>query len=296
MAVTLTWNGSTPGQPQFGLATLTEHYKVQNDDGSQITASAVLIDSGVPQQGDAHPDYAYMFVTDRNCAETGGSASALDVTYMGCLTGEESPDLPPSQTQLTDSVLSASSSRNVVGQTTTASVSVQFYAPTVVLNWITYGAPGVKGTVPDPSNTLSIITVTVGDVAFSYTQEGFEALVASFFTPGIADTLNSVEIVAGQFWQNTESKVLTLFPYFAALAPGFYPSPVSGGTGYQVGDSITVTGTGSCSMDVIAVTTGSGVIFGTQITSNTLSAATGTPINATGGSGSGASYTVIEIT
>ncbi len=296
MSVTLTWQGSTPGQPQFGLATLTEHYKVQNDDGSQITAAAVLNDSGVPQVGDAHPDFTYMFVTDRHCAETGESASALDVIYMGCLTGEGSPDLPVSQTQQTDSVLSATSSKNVVGQATTSPVTVQFYAPTSVLTWITYNAPGVKGTAPDPVNSISIITVTIGDTAFTYTSAGMDELVAAFFTAQLADTLNSVEVVAGgKFWQNTETKVLSLVPYVFDLPPGFYPYPFSSGTGYEVGDSITVTGTGSCTMDVDGVTTG-GHIFATTITSNTLSAATGTPISATGGSGSGASYTVIEIT
>ena len=68
-----------------------------------------MVDSGVPQQGDAHPDYATMFVTDRYCAETGESASALDVTYMGTLT----ETLPPQQPHYSDAVLTATRSRGL---------------------------------------------------------------------------------------------------------------------------------------------------------------------------------------
>jgi hypothetical protein len=50
-------------------------------------------------------------------------------------------------------------------------------------------------------------------------------------------------------------------------------------------------------MTVVAVFTApSGAIQATTIVSNSLTAATSTPITATGGTGSGAKYTVIQVT
>ncbi len=81
MAVTLTLTGKTPGQTQFGLDTFTEHYKCD------ATADVVLTDPGVPQMLTPHPDYPYMFITNRYCSETSESASALDLVYTGMLGG-----------------------------------------------------------------------------------------------------------------------------------------------------------------------------------------------------------------
>ncbi len=81
MPVTLTLTRKTPGQTQFGLDTFTEHYKCD------ATADVVLTDPSVPQIGAAHPDYPFMFITNRYCTETSESASALDLVYMGVLSG-----------------------------------------------------------------------------------------------------------------------------------------------------------------------------------------------------------------
>src|SRR5258708_34001834 len=93
MAVTLTLTQKRPAQQQFGLDTFTVIYKCD------ATADAVLTDPTVPQMGSAHPDYEFMFVTGRPCYETGGSASELNLIYMGCLNGdgEGGPLLPTQQ-------------------------------------------------------------------------------------------------------------------------------------------------------------------------------------------------------
>ncbi len=298
MAVTLTWAGSTPGQTQYGLDTLTDHYKIQNDDGSQITAPEVMTAAGVPSMTDAHPDYPFMFVTARYCAETGESASALDVTYTGCIRSSgESPALPSQQLNYENQVQSASSSKGTNAFIVlTSPLTAQFYAPSNVLTFITYGAPGTQGTVTDPITTLEVITVSCGDTTFAFASAGILELVSQFFTQQIVGSFQSTEIVAGKYWLNIDRKTVTLFPFIFNLAPGFYPVVYSGGSGYEIGDSITISGTGSCTMDVTAVYTPSGTLAGESITSNSLSAATGTPISATGGSGSGASFTVIEVT
>ncbi len=293
MAVILTLTGKTPGQTQFGLDTFTEHYKCD------VTADIVLTDGSVPQMGSVHPDYAFMFVTQRHVSETSESASALDLVYMGCFTddGEGNPNLPAQESDTDNQVQSASSSRGVNSWVTlTSPLTVQFYAPSNVLSFITYGAPGTKGTVADPNSTVQVITFTIGDTSVTFSASTSEALISQFFTPVIVGSFQSKEIVAGKYWLNTDRKTVSLQPYIFNLPAGFYPVPYSTGTGYVLGDSITVTGTGSCTMDVTSVYTPIGAIAATVITSNTLSAATGTPISASGGSGSGASYTVIEVT
>ncbi len=298
MAVTLTLTGKTPNNTQFGLDTFAERYKCD------ATADVVLTDAGVPQMGDAHPDYPFMFVTGRPCYETGESASALDLIYTGCLTddGDGNPILPPSQTTYGDSVMSASSIKAAGGLTAASPFTLQFYAPERNLSWITYGAKGDVSSVSDPIDNPTVITLTIGDASFSGTTFSVPALVAAFFTLQITPTIQSTELVAGsQFWLNNGKKIKHYVPFIFDLPPGFYPVPNNGGFNYQVGDSITVNSGGACVMTVVAIFNGygsgtAGQIIGTTIDSNALSIASSSPINATGGSGSGASYTVIEIT
>ncbi len=201
MSVVLTWQRSTPGQPQYGLATLTETYKVQNDDGSQITAAAVLVDGSVPQLGDAHPDYAGMFCTDRYCAETGDSASALDVTYMGIL----GMDLPTPKSTFGTTIQTATSQCAIVGLSPSQPFTLQFYAKTTTYAFISYLVPGTSGTAPDPVGDPIPITLGFNDCSFIGGGTLAE-FVANFFVINITDVITSEEIVAGQYWLNTEVK------------------------------------------------------------------------------------------
>ncbi len=207
MSVVLTWKGSTPGQPQFSLATLTEHYKVQNDDGSQITAAAVLTDSGVPQQGDAHPDYATMFCTDRYCSETGESASALDVTYMGTLTAELPPQKPTSSGQVASATTNTSSA--------IYPATVQFYAQSNTLTFISDDPDDAS----EPADPTAVTTLISWDLGFGL-QPGIsfpdlvDFLLNEAFVQGIIEAPPSIEpLVVGQFYLISKTKTQTLFPY-----------------------------------------------------------------------------------
>ncbi len=201
MAVVLTWDSSSPGQPQYGLATLTERYKVQNDDGSQITAAAVLVDGGVPQIGDAHPDYSAMFCTDRHCAETGESASALDIIYTGIL----GSDLPPPKSIFGTSIQTATSQCAIVGLNPTQPFTLQFYSKITTYTFISYLVPGTTGTAPDPVGDPIPITLGFNDCSF-IAGGTLAEFVANFFVINITDVITSEEIVAGQYWLNTEVK------------------------------------------------------------------------------------------
>ncbi len=211
MAVVLTWAGSTPGQQQFGLATLTEHYKVQNDDGSQITAAAALLAG--PQIGDAHPDYATMFCTDRYCSETGESASALDVTYMGTLTGELPPQKPISSGQVASATTNTSSA--IFPATATNPVTVQFYAQSNTLTFISDDPDDAS----EPTDPPAVTTLISWDLGFGL-QPGIsfpdlvDFLLNEAFVQGIIEAPPSIEpLVVGQLYLISKTKTQTLFPY-----------------------------------------------------------------------------------
>ncbi len=216
MSVVLTWKGSTPNQDQYGLARLVEHYKVQNDDYSQITAAAVLTDTGVPQQGDAHPDYSTMFVTDRYCQETGESASALDVTYMGTLSAE----LPPQKATTSGQVASATTNTSsaIFPLTATNPATVQFYAISNTLSFYSTD-PDDASEPTDPATITELIT---WDLGFGL-QPGLSHpdlvtfLLTQAFIQAITETPPSVEpTVEGQFYFITKTKTRTLLPYAPA--------------------------------------------------------------------------------
>jgi len=294
MPVTLTHVGRTPGQGQFDLDKFTEHYK------ADAAADIVLTDSSVPQKGDAHPDYAFMFVTDRSVQESGPAASALDIVYVGALkdTGGDTPlpVLPPSQTEDEDSVMSASSKRTATA-ILTEPATIQYYAPTSNLSWITYTDKGTKDTVADPVGDPIPITVTIGDTTFDPGSLDIGLLISLLFIPQIVGTVRCRELVAGgKYWLNQGKKTKTLVPWMISLSPGFYPAAYAIGHGYVVGDTVNVAipGHGSCDMNVTSVWSNGGILA-TTLGTNTLDQASSSPIPATGGSGSGASYTVIQV-
>ncbi len=290
MPVTLTLIGKRPGQQQFGLDTFTESYKCD------ATADVVLTDAGVPQMGSAHPDYDFMFVTQRYCSETSESASALDLTYTGCLTGEESPNLPAQQHISTQAVMSGTSSRGFDGTILTSPLSAQYYAPANKLQWITYGAAGEAGTASNPTADIVPITLTVGDTTYSPTG-ALATVINNFFTRLVVGALDTTEIVAGKFWQNGETKTLTLSPLIVSLTPGDYIVMYAPGSGYTVGNTLTINdGMGhTCSINVDSVGIGNSIV-GFTPSSNTFDYTTTSPISASGGSGSGAAFYNYHIT
>ncbi len=291
MAVTLYHNGRTPGQLQFGLATFTEHYKASE------AADVVLLDSGVPQQGDAHPDYPFMFVTDRHAQETGESACALDVIYMGCLAddGEGGPSLPPRQNSNGDAVQSASASKGIDGTQLSSPISVQFYAPTSKLSFLSYLGAGALGTVADPTEQIRIISVTIGDTAYSPTGP-LASVVANFFRSLIIDTMESQEIVSDKYWQNGETKTNTLSGWIFSIASGDYILEYASGQNYVVGNTLTINdGMGHTAVLDVTSLGLNGSVLDWTVTSNSFDYSTTAPIYASGGSGSGAGFWAVHI-
>jgi hypothetical protein len=212
MAVTLTKVGKTPGQTQFGLDTFTEHYKCD------ATADVVLTDTSVPQKGSAHPSYAFMFLTDRYCSETGEKASALDLVYTGCLASSGGlPVLPPSKHSLDNPVQSAttytSSTIFPAVATLPAHMEYRAHASTLV---ILSTASTSAAVCPDPGaiTTDDIITWSLVATQPASTFGGIMSwLLTNAFVQRIIETTSAEEIVAGQYWQITKRKIMSLYPY-----------------------------------------------------------------------------------
>ncbi len=216
MSVVLTWKGSNPGGSQYGLATLIESYKVQNDDGSQITAAAVLVDGSVPQIGDAHPDYSAMFCTDRHCAETGESASALDVIYTGSLTGSAPPQKATSGGQVASATTNTSSA--IFPAVATNPATVTFYSISSTLSF--YSTDPADASEPtDPPTIDSLITWDLGfglEPGLSH-PDLVDFLLNDAFIQTITETPPAIEpIVDGQWYFITKTKTRTLLPYAPA--------------------------------------------------------------------------------
>ncbi len=288
MAVTLTLTGKTPSNTQFGLDAFAERYKCD------ATADVVLTDAGVPHMGDAHPDYPFMFVTGRPCYETGESAS--DLIYTGCLTddGDGNPILPAQQSEFDNAVQSATSSRGIDGTILTSPISVQFYAPCTKLTFMSFGGRGALGTVADPTDEIQIITVVIGDT--SYSPTGLLAdIVANFFRPLITDTMSSPEIVAGQFWQNTEIKTLSLSPPIFTASSGNYIVQYAPGSGYTVGNTLTITDGTYTAVIVVSVLGVGNSVRAWTVSSNSFNYSTTAPLYASGGSGSGTGFWFVQL-
>ncbi len=207
MSVALTHRARTPGSTQWGLDTFTEHYKADE------AADVVMTDSSVPQKGDPHPDYSGMFVTDRYCTETGESASALDVVYMGSLGGTST--LPPQQrTSGTQLVSSTSSAGPIGGFTLGSPVTIQNNALTNTLSYFSYGAPGTTA-ADDPSGEPEIVSFSFAATAipFGFSGDLLAYFLYNFFVTRITHTIQSTEVVAGQYWHNVSTKQKAIIPY-----------------------------------------------------------------------------------
>ncbi len=286
MSLTLTLKGKTPNQTQFALDTFTESYKCD------ATADVVLTDPSVPQLGDAHPDYAFMFVTQRPCQETGESASALDLIYTGCLTddGDGNPVLPSHQHQDGNDISSSSSSRAVSGLVAGSPLTAQYYSPTNTRAYFSFGGAGTTE-ADDPTIDVTIISLTIGDTTLSFGGT-VQAIVDDFFSPLIVSTIQSQEVVAGQYWQNTATKKTTLSPFIFTLPSGPFVSLAAPGTGYTVGDTLTISGGGGVAVIVLTQVGIADSVTGWTESSNSCTTAENN-IAATGGTGSGARFNII---
>ncbi len=212
MAVTLTLIGKTPGQTQFGLDTFTEHYKCD------VAADVVLTDAGVPQILSVHPDYEFMFVTNRYCNETSESASALDLVYTGILLiSDDAPVLPPQKATSGGQVASATTNTSsaIFPATATNPATVTFYAITNSLSFYSTD-PADTSEPDDPPEITALIT---WDLGFGV-QPGLSNpalitfLLTEAFVQAITETPPEIEpIVQGQFYLITKRKTRTLWPY-----------------------------------------------------------------------------------
>ena len=216
MAVTLKLIGKTPSDSQFGIARFQEHYKCD------ATADDVLTDPSVPQEGAAHPDYPFMFVTDRYVTETGESASILDLTYTGCLTddGDGNPILPTQKPSSGGQVASATTNTSsaIFPSTATNPATVQFYAITNTLTFVSNNVADAS----EPDDPPEITALITWDLGFGL-QPGLsfpdliDFLLNEAFIQAIIEPQPEIEpIVAGQFWQITKRKTRTLWPYAPA--------------------------------------------------------------------------------
>ncbi len=206
MAVNLTLIGKTPGQTQWGLDTFTERYKCD------ATADVVLTDASVPAIGDAHPDYATMFITSRYCTETSESASALDLVYTGYLVA-----LPSQKATSGGQVGSATTNTSsiIFPLTATNPASVTFYAITNTLSFFS-ADPADTSEPDDPPEIDSLITWDLGfGVQPGLSNPDLIAfLLGDAFVQAIIETPPAIDpVVQGQFYQITKSKTRTLQPY-----------------------------------------------------------------------------------
>lgn len=215
MAVTLYHIGRTPGQNQFGLVQFTEHYK------SDSTGSTVITDSSVPQMGAAHPDYAFLFVTNRSVREVSENASMLDITYTGCFGSGSGTNLPPQQHSSEHSVATATTytSSLIWPAVATTPASLQFYAQTTTLVYFWPDATTFTDEPADPATVTSdqVITWTIGGEQPASSIPGIVTwLLDNAFVQAITKTTIVKENVAGHYYQITSKKTRTLLPYAPA--------------------------------------------------------------------------------
>lgn len=208
MPVTLTHVGRRPAQSQYGLDTFTESFK------SNSPADDVMLDGACPQRGDAHPDFASMFVTDRYFTETSTSSCAIEVTYMGTMSG----DLPPQKATSTGQVASATTNTSSVIYPSVATnpASVQFYAKTNSLSFIS--TDPADASEPDDPDDITEAEIITWDLGFGVQPQCHDDIVTFLltqaFVQGIIEPPPTIEpLVQGQFYQITKQKTSTLFPY-----------------------------------------------------------------------------------
>jgi hypothetical protein len=277
---------TVPSKTPFGLDQLRRSYKTALSAEDAIAAA--------PSVGEADESFPNMFLMPITTPESAESATRIDLVYMGSLQGAEGdPTLPAQKHDADTAVQSSSSSRASDGRTATSPVTIQYYAPTTTLSYFSFGAPGTD-IVDDPTDDAQIISVVVGDLSLTIGSVGVQELVDAFFTSQILETHSSSEIVPGQYWQNQSQKLKNYTAFIANAEAGAYLSLYSTGTGYTVGDTLTISfGGESAVIDITVVGVSDSVVAWTE-TSNTFTA-DHTALTASGGTGSGARFNVFII-
>jgi hypothetical protein len=210
-------------------------------------------------------------------------------------TGKKNGILPPVKRQFDDAVMSASSQRTSDGTILNAAATVEYYAPTSVISYISLDGPGTT-VAPPPSADPRVISFTVGDTSLSIGGP-ISTIVSSLFQIQTKQTFKSSEIVPDKYWQNESTTTKVLSPWVFDVTSGAYLILYSPGNGYAVGNTLTVSSGGQNA--VVVVDSVFGAYGGTGIldwheTSNSFTVAHNA-LPASGGSGSGAGFNVVIV-
>ena|SRR5581483_7583451 len=280
---------TVPGKNAFGLDTLRRSYK------TDLSAEAAI--AAAPDLGTADETFAKMFLTSVLTPEPAGAATQVDLIYTGCIkTSGGNPVLPASKSEDDDQVQSVSSKRTSSGVILNDPVTLQYYAPSKVLSYVSFGGPGTQ-VADDPDEDPRVISYSVGDTTFSIGVV-IQEIIDLLFMPQIIHTPKSTEIVPGQYWMNVSRKTKTLSPWIFDLTPGAYVLLASPGNGYTIGDSLTISSGGESAtivVDQVFGAFGGSGLLAWHVTANTFTAAHNL-LAASGGTGTGAKFNVIIIT
>jgi hypothetical protein len=159
-----------------------------------------------------------MFLMPISTPESAESATRIDLLYMGSLTGAAGvPDLPAIKHSLSDAVASATTytSSAIFPAVATVPASLEYHAHTSVIIVISNAATSSE-VCPDPAAVTvdDLITWTLAATQPASSFSGIAAwLLANAFVQRVIETINSDEIVPGQYYQITKRKIMQLYPY-----------------------------------------------------------------------------------
>ena len=277
-----------PSKTAFGLDQLRRSYKTDS------TAEAMAL---TPVIGTPDGAFSFMFLVRADINETAATSTEVDLTFAGCLKddGSGNPLLPDQKLDYDNAVQSVSSSKSRSGLLLTSPATLQYYAPSRILSYMSFGGPGTLF-ASDPTADPVIITLTSGDTTLAPGTE-VQTIVDNMFTLTVVNTFSSTEVVPGQYWQNQSRKTKIYSPWIFAITSGAYISLYSPGNGYTVGDTLTITsGSESATIvvDVVGGVLGGSGIMTWHVTANTFTTAHNM-LMATGGSGTGAGFNVFII-
>ena len=203
--------------------------------------------------------------------------------------GKKGGVLPPSQPRTTNPIQTAGSSQGF-NTVLAEAITIEFYAVVSQLTWFTKDAKGALNTAPDPTTDPVIRSVSYFGTDYSPSSVGIDQTLLGFFQLAVTDTLDSVEVVPGKYWRNTETKTLyyrghlTVIHTLGTRAMSIYIP----GSGYTVGDVLTFAfESGSATISVVSVGP-RGDITDFSITDDDIDAPIFLAILATGGTGTGA--------
>ena len=269
-----------PSSTAFGLDQLRRSYK------TALSATAAI--AAAPAVGTADETFPNMFLVPISTPESAESATRVDLVYMGTF----GSTLPAQKHDSGDAVQSASSSWGS-GGATIGTVSVQFYAPQNTLTYFSYLGVGTDEAA-DPTGDPQIITVTAGSGTFA-PGTTIATLATSYFSSQIVHSLDSSEIVPGKYWQNVSRKTKVLVPFIITIPAGTALIGIGApGTGYNVGDTLSISAGGESATIVVASLGVSQSILQISVTSNTFTTAQSLLVPS-GGGGSGALFNVIIV-